>query len=311
MSARQIIFLVLAVLIVAGTFMVTKSFLNSRETVVVQKEPEKPKGTFILVAKTDIPTGAFIQKQHMHWQTWPADALSANYLTQDKNTMDDLLGAVARRGLSAGEPINRKRIVKPGDRGFLAAVLRPGYRAMAIRVNATSGISGLIFPGDRVDLILTMTLVPEGEKKSDDAEQVKASETVLKNVRILAIDQAVDDTNGKPRIGKNATLEITPKQAEMLAVITELGSLSLALRSLAKDEEELERLVESDDPLEEPDPERGGTFTFENEVSYILGTKEKTVEVIRGGSSRSETVDDTESASQNSASQPEQSTETN
>ena len=311
MSARQIIFLVLAVFIVAGTFMVTKNFLNNRQTVVVQKEPEKPKGTFILVAKTDIPTGAFIQKQQLHWQSWPADALSENYLVQDKHTMDDLLGAVARRGLTAGEPINRKRIVQPGDRGFLAAVLRPGYRAMAIRVNATSGISGLIFPGDRVDLILTMTVVPEGEKKSDDADKMKASETVLTNVRILAIDQAVDDTNGKPRVGKNATLEITPKQAEMLAVITELGSLSLALRSLAKDEEELERLVESDDPLEEPDPARGGTFTFENEVSYILGTKEKTVEVIRGGRSRAERVDETGTGTQNAAPQPQPATETN
>ena len=98
--------------------------------------------------------------------------------------------------------------------GFLAAVLRPGYRAMAISVNATSSISGLIFPGDRIDLILTHTVSGQ-----------KVSETVLENVRILGIDQFIDEGSGSPRVGKNANLEVTPKQAEMLAVLQQLGSI--------------------------------------------------------------------------------------
>ena len=150
--------------------------------------------------------------------------------------------------------------MKAGGRGFLAAVLRPGFRAMSIQVTATSGIAGLVFPGDRIDLILTHTVKRGGSDR-------RASETVLTNLRVLAIDQSVNDQAGNPRVFKNATLELTPKQTEMLAVLGELGRLSMTLRSLAKDEAELERLTNSGDPLAEPDPARGLTYTWDTEVS--------------------------------------------
>jgi pilus assembly protein CpaB len=236
-------------------------------------------GPMVLVAQTDIPTGVFVQPSYLRWTSWPDDIIPESYFTNDLFAMEDLSGAVVRRGFTAGEPITKKRIVQPGERGFLAAVLRPGYRAMAIRVNATSGIGGLVFPGDRVDMILTHGV------KADGAEDKKrmVSETFLINVRVLAIDQFVDEADGKPRVGKNATVEITPKQAEMLAVVSEIGPISLALRSLAKDEDELNELANLDDPMAEPDPERGRTYTFDSEVS-ILATRgrQKVVNVSRG-----------------------------
>jgi pilus assembly protein CpaB len=192
---------------------------------------------------------------------------------------------VVRRGLTAGEPLTPTRVIRPGDRGFLAAVLRPGYRAFALRVNATSGVSGLVFPGDRIDIILTHSIT---DRTSGEAVERRASETILENVRVLAIDQTVDENATEPTYASNFTLEVTPKQAEMLSVVRELGGLSISLRSLAKDDEELERLATQDEPLEEVDPERGNTHTWDSEVSRLVGLRssggdgKKVVNITRG-----------------------------
>ena len=285
-----------AVLITAGTGLVARTWINSQRVPVAAPAaapaPVVVPKTEVLVATIDLPAGTFLNKAHLRWQSWPDRSLPESYFVKPGATKGEdpaaslgMLGAVVRRGISAGEPIVRGRVLKPGDRGFLAAVLRPGYRAMAVKVNATTGISGLIFPGDRVDLILTHTI------KRGETER-RASETVLTNVRVLAIDQVLNDQSSDPKLGKNATLELTPKQSEMLAVLRELGTLSLALRSLAKDEEELDRLVNSDEPLAEPDPARGTTYTYESEVSRLLRrpsgnqSAKDVVTVTRGGESQ-------------------------
>jgi pilus assembly protein CpaB len=181
-----------------------------------------------------------------------------------------------RRAIAAGEPVSIGRLIKPGSRGFLAAVLRPGYRAVSLRINATSSISGLVFPGDRVDVILTHTV---------NARRV--SETVLTNVRVIAIDQQTNDQIQAPRVGKHATFEVTPKQAEMFSVLTDMGKLSLSLRSLAKDEAELERIARSGEPPAEPETKNGKTHTWSSEVSHLLRQRtvenQQVVQVIRGG----------------------------
>lgn len=267
MSVRNIILVLAAVLIMAGTGLVARSWLAGQRAQLAatpQAAPQAPvKKTYVLVADVDLPTGSFVKEESLTWQAWPDDKLHASYMVKEQTEVADLTGAVVRRAIAAGEPISTSRILKPGDRGFLAAVLRPGYRAVSVRVDATSSISGLVFPGDRVDILLTHSI-------SNGESQRRASETVLTNVRVLAIDQKVDDTDESPKVGKNATLEVTPKQAEMLAVLGELGKLSFALRSLAKDEEELERLVNSAEPLEEPDPERGSSHTWDSEVSRLI-----------------------------------------
>jgi pilus assembly protein CpaB len=165
-------------------------------------------------------------------------------------------------------------------------VLRPGYRAIAIRVDATSGVSGLVFPGDRIDIILTHVI---SDNSGESTVERRASETVLQNVRVLAIDQRVDESGTEPTYAKNFTLEVIPKQAEMLSVVRELGGLSISLRSLALDDDELERLAISDEPMEETDPERGDTYTWDSDVSRLVGLRsgkaggsKKVVNITRG-----------------------------
>jgi pilus assembly protein CpaB len=233
-----------------------------------------------MVADKDLATGTFIKENLLTWQSWPDEKLHPSYLIKDKADLKELVGSVVRRPITAGEPVSLGRLIKPGTRGFLAAVLRPGYRAVSLRINATSSISGLIFPGDRVDVILTHTVSATGSAQ-------RVSETVLTNVRILAIDQQTNDQTQAPKVGKHATFEVTPKQAEMFSVLSDMGKLSLSLRSLAKDEAELARLANSDEPLAETEAKRGKTHTFSSEVSRLLRQptldNQDRIQVIRGG----------------------------
>ena len=286
MSVRNIILIVAALLITAGTTIVARSWLAAQraQPVAAAQQAPEPQGIKVLVAKVPLPTGIFIQEDQLRWQIWPGEEVPETYLTEDQMKPEDLYGAVVRRGFTAGEPIVSTRVIRPGDRGFLAAVLRPGYRAIAIRVNATSGVSGLVFPGDRIDIILTHSITV---RTGEDAIERRASETVLENVRVLAIDQRVDENATEPSLASNFTLEVTPKQAEMVSVVRELGNLSISLRSLAKDEEELERLANQEEPLEEVDPERGNTHTWDSDVSRLVGARsgagnKKVVNITRG-----------------------------
>lgn len=293
MSVRNIILILAALLITAGTTFVARNWIASQraQPAVAMQAPPPPQGIQVLVAKVPLPTGAFIQPDQLRWQIWPDENIPENYLTEEEATLEQYQGAVVRRGFTAGEPITPRRVIRPGDRGFLAAVLRPGFRAVAVRVNATSGVSGLVFPGDRIDILLTHLIT---DRSGPDPIDRRASETVLENVRVLAIDQLVDENTEQPSYADNITLEVTPKQAEMLNVVRELGSLSVSLRSLAKDEEELERLTtangEGEDPvLEEVDPERGDTYTWDSEVSRLVGLRsgrnggnKKVVNITRG-----------------------------
>src|SRR3546814_388877 len=232
MSARNIILIVAALLITAGTTVVARSWLAAQRAkpVAASQQAPEPEGVKVLVAKVPLATGTFVQEDQLRWQLWPGDDIPESYLTEDEIQPEELYGAVVRRGFNIGEPIIAKRVMRPGDRGFLAVVLRPGFRAIAIRVNATSGVSGLVFPGDRIDIILTHTITV---KSSEEAIERRASETILENVRVLAIDQTVDENTAEPTYASNFTLEVTPKQAELLSVVREIGSLSLRLRSLA------------------------------------------------------------------------------
>ena len=286
MSARSIMLIAAALLLVVGTVFVAQAWLDSQRAPAPQvaaPAPKKDESVRVLVAEVDLPAGTFIKEEHMRWQVWPTASVPESYLLKKATAPDDLYGAVIRRGIAAGEPITRQRIIKPGDRGFLAAVLTPGFRAIAIKIGADSGVAGLIFPGDRVDIILTHSI-----KREDDSEH-RASETVLENVRILALDSRTNDEDGQAKLAKTTTIELTPKQVEVIAVARELGRLSLSLRALAKDEEELQRLANSDEPLEEPEPKPGSTYTWDAEASTLVQwpkSNENVVSVVRGGNTQ-------------------------
>lgn len=236
MGPRRIFILLLALVVAGATAVYARSWIANMQrpiTIVQAAKPSDNDISEVLVAEIDIPSGRFIKPQEVRWQRWPSDDIPDNYIVKGNETKDAVVGAVVRRGLVIGQPITGASVVKPGDRGFLAAVLSPGMRAVSVPINATSGNSGLIFPGDRVDLILTQTL--------DGDTTRRVSETVLPDIRIIAMGVSTGDD---PKKGKHhekartATLEVTPRQAESVTLVTELGKLSLSLRSLAKDEAE-------------------------------------------------------------------------
>jgi pilus assembly protein CpaB len=239
MSARSMILLVAALLFAGTAAYITRGVLGARkpaeQPAIVQTAPALPAAdSMILVAAANLPTGTLLKPEHLKWQAWPENAITPAYFAQSQFKVDDFVGAVVRRGIATGEPLQATAIVKPGERGFLAAVLKPGMRAVSIGIGEVTGIAGLMLPGDRVDMMLTQTIRDDSPTEGDKKDR-HATETVLENIRILAIDQALDDLKGQPVSGKVATLEVTPKQAEMLAVIGELGRVQFSLRSLAKD----------------------------------------------------------------------------
>lgn len=211
----------------------------------------------VLVARKPIQVGAFLKPDMFRWAKWPEDGVAETYLVKQEESetdqIEDLLGAVMRNSLTTGEPITSGQIIRPGERGFLAAVLNPGSRAVSVPINATTGISGFVFPGDSVDLLLTHTIKGGSNVR-------RASETILRDIRILAVDQSVANEDGKPVIAKTATLEVLPKQAEKIAVAMEMGILSLTLRSLPVETAEGEPII---------DPEKQ-TYTWDSQASSLL-----------------------------------------
>ena len=200
----------------------------------------------VLVAKTALPAGTLIKADQLVWRAWPKEGLNDAYLVKGASSEKDLAGAVVRAHVYAGEPITTSRVVHPGEQGFLAAILEPGKRAVAVPVDAASGVGGFIFPGDFVDVLFTLkrTVAGEGE---DTPEARQFSETLITNVRVLAIDQTLENTNGGAKVGKTATLQVSTRQAEKLALALEMGTLSLSLQSLGRVEADLQ--AAADGPL--------------------------------------------------------------
>ena len=239
MRLRSLIAIVAALVIAGGAAFVVRGWMQAERAALARAaaDANRTKPTQkVLVAKADIGRGQFIRPEHLRWQSWPEDGIAQNYVLEGKRPLEEFVGAVARDPIGGGEPVTDSRVVQPGSGGFLAAVLQPGMRAVSVPVTATSGISGFVFPGDRVDLILTHVL-PKEENRTSSIER-RASETVLRDVRVLAIDQKVEGKPGEALVAKTTTLEVTPKQSEVIAVAVDMGKLSLALRSLAAHDQE-------------------------------------------------------------------------
>lgn len=186
----------------------------------------------ILVAKSDIGMGQVVTANDVQWQIWPTSAASPNFLRKSDRpeAITQLSGAIARTPLVAGEPIREAKLIKADGSGFMAAILPSGMRAISTEISPETGAGGFILPNDRVDVILSRRDRDAEKQGSGDAH---ISETILTNVRVLAIDQTVEEKNGqRVVVGKTATLELSPAQAERLAVSRQLGSLTLALRAL-------------------------------------------------------------------------------
>ena len=230
MRPRTLIFTGLAIAACLGTSYIAQMWLSQERLAVTADAKRESPQKYVLVADKVLPTGTFVRNEDLRWQAWPSEGVNVNYLYKDKDAPQSLVGSVVRQRISAGEPITNGGLMKPGDRGFLAAVLGPGMRAVSVPVTATSGVAGLVFPGDRVDLVLSHQVKDDREP---NAPAKFATETVLSDVRVLAIDQTVTDQDNKPVVAKTVTFEVTPKQVEVIGVASSLGNLSLSLRSIA------------------------------------------------------------------------------
>lgn len=187
----------------------------------------------VLIAKTDLDRGQVIGPSDIGWQTWPKAAANANFVIQTSrpNAMSQFVGAIVRVPVSAGQPVYDPMVVFAKGSGFMAAILPKGMRAVSMDVSADSEAGGFILPGDHVDLVLTHH-DKQAEKENAGTEKI-LSETILRNVPVLATDQSVEQKNGqKVVVAKTVTLEVTPAQAEQLELARVQGNLSLTLRSL-------------------------------------------------------------------------------
>lgn len=287
------------ILVIIGVIVAGLAALAVRSTVTPTGEPVAtalPATTKILIAKETITAGSFVQANSaLAWGDWPAETVQPSYVTEETGDMQGFDGAVARRTIFAGEPVTLGAIAKPGEGGFMSAVLQPGHRAVSLPVNATTGNAGFIFPGDHVDLILTHTI----QSMND---QSFASETFAENVRVLAVDQLIDNPENKALLAKTVTLEVTPRQAEAINVALEMGKISLALRSLAADEQPAAAgaAAGEDMPAETangmgldyfyPDSPAPRDYTRDSDISKLLGNEgiagqPTRVRVIRGENS--------------------------
>lgn len=221
MPKRSLIVLGLGIVIALGTAMSLKSRMNN------QAAPQEL--SQVIVATGDIAEGTFVHSDtQLAFADWPKGNITDAMLTNLNSKPSDFNGAVARRAFEKGEPILKSQLVRSTEGGFMSAVLEPGKRAVSIAVDSTSGNAGFIFPGDRVDLILTHAV-------SRQSIQTRASETFVEDVRVLAIDQMLDNPDNKAVLAKTVTLEVTPKQAEEINLAKDLGKISVSLRSLAND----------------------------------------------------------------------------
>jgi pilus assembly protein CpaB len=258
MGPVRILILVVALAAAIGAVVLVRGMSKAQEPkIIVAAAPaviEKPTAQ-VLVAKRDLRAGTKLAAEDMTWQAWPQDSLNAAFIinqpapkpatetarvagaamtlakaaagTQDAALLA-LVGAVVREPILANEPMTDRKLVRAGTAGIMAITLETGMRAMAVPLSAESAAGGFILPGDHVDVVMTHALEGAGGGKRF------ASDTVLKNVRVLAIDQ----TTGAPKegssvVGATATLEVSSKQSEILALSKAQGELALVLRSYA------------------------------------------------------------------------------
>ena len=242
MDRKKLVLLLGALVIAIGTALAARSMFAGAAAPQAEAAPPVPEGPRVLVAQRALPAGTIITADALGFQMWPEDLVQDAYFIDGEADISKLLGTVVRLPITAGEPVTQGSLVKPGDSGFLAAALGPGMRAVTVPVSAQTGVAGFVFPGDRVDLVLTQEVKGEGPS-------LRVSETIVRNVRVLATDQRIDSKgeDGKVVVEKfeNVTLEATPRIAEKIAVAQSVGDLSLSLRSIADNTAELERAVAS------------------------------------------------------------------
>ena len=227
MKRARVMVLGIAFTAALGAAWVAKKIVSApRDVETVEKTVGS---TDVLVAATDINLGDSVRPEDLKWQQWPVEGVTPGLITRsaDPDAPNNLSGSVARAPFIAGEPIKDQKLIKISEGGVMAAILPAGMRAISTPIREETSAGGFILPNDRVDVLLS-------HKMRVGNKEEPVSEAVLRNVRVLAIGQALENKDGeKVATGKTATLELTPRQTEILALAQSMGEISLSLRSLA------------------------------------------------------------------------------
>lgn len=240
MRVKDIVGLGVALITAVGVAYGTRLLLTrgaDKEKIIVE---EDAKIVEVLVAGKSLGVGDMLDNSSLKWEKFPARAEGIeNYLSKETTKIEDIVGSVVRDELDAGEPLTAADFVKPGDRSFLAAVLQPGMRAISINVNEASSSSGLIAPGDKVDVIVSRQ-IQQGSADMGGGPTTEA-QTVVQNVRLIAMGKNLKSQKDDPEASKGkeapktATLEVSPDQAEAIAKAQKEGDILLSVHSLAND----------------------------------------------------------------------------
>jgi len=230
MSLTRVLVLVAAIAAAGVAALLARNFMGTQTEAEAAPSMQLSK---VLVAAREVQVGARLTASDVSWIDWPKTAVGSTFITQEAMPMaieEVALGAVARSPLSSGQPITGQNVVRADSGGFMAATLTAGKRAYGIELNAERGAGGFILPNDRVDVLMTRKL---GQDSSGETNYQAI--TVLRNVRVLAVDQtSEEDSDSKAIVAKTATLEVSEREAETLALADAMGDLSLTLRSLAR-----------------------------------------------------------------------------
>lgn len=232
MDVKKAVLLVGALIIAVSAALMARSMFssgNSAPQATASAVPEQEMGKSVLVATKALPVGTIIDAESFRFQPWPKELVETAYFIEGESDPQKLQGSVVRNAITAGQPVTKGALIQPGERGFLAAALGPGMRAVTVPVELQTSVAGFIFPGDRVDLLMTQNI-----NGDEGTTALKVAETVVRNLRVLATDQRTNvmDENGQPVVRgySNVTLEVTPRIAEKIAVAQNIGKLSLCVR---------------------------------------------------------------------------------
>jgi pilus assembly protein CpaB len=268
------LYLVLALVVAGGLTFYINGLLKDQQAapqIVQQVNPiiQAQTQSQILLANKHLPVGYLLKADDLVFKPWPADAIQDGFLKEEDGIKaNDLLGSVVRVEIAAGEPIQRIKIVSPGERGFLAAVLKAGMKAVAIPVNNRTAVANLVMPGDRVDVMLTQTITKPSTQPGASGDGLatagttteQITETIIYNARVLATGQALSavqnnqDNQPEPAPATaydTVTLELTPKLAEIVTLANELGRLSVVLNPLATSETDVQANLAAEERMKQ------------------------------------------------------------
>jgi len=213
--SRPVVLIVVGLLFAGFAGFMTFSYLSGQADGVADKKIDYQE---VVVAAADISRGDLIEADHVKVVDWPAHAVPENAITDSSQ----VVGKVARIGLIANEPITDAKLAKNKSSSLLSMLVPEGRRAISLKVNEVTGISGFVAPGSRVDVLMAV--------RQHDKEPAK-SKIILQGVEVLAIDQSIEQIDNKPVTVNTVTLDLTPAQAEVLTLAANEGSLHLSLRN--------------------------------------------------------------------------------